>query len=233
MAKILIGIQARSTSTRLPGKSSMPFGEKGIVSRIAYQATRVCGWFSNNPNIHASVAILVPHGDKLKGELSHRYVVIEGDENDVASRYKTAMEFFQCDYLVRLTGDCVWVPSRVISKCVRDALRNNADYCSNIIIRTFPEGYDCEVISKRLFQWMLDQDLTDDEKEHCTLKIFNSIKESKLPNEFKVHTVMNEYDMSNLKTSIDTQEEYDFAISLLDNFNEKRREATIFGTVSI
>jgi spore coat polysaccharide biosynthesis protein SpsF (cytidylyltransferase family) len=80
---------------------------------------------------------------------------------------------------------------------------------------------------------MLDQDLTDDEKEHCTLKIFNSIKESKLPNEFKVHTVMNEYDMSNLKTSIDTQEEYDFAISLLDNFNEKRREATIFGTVSI
>jgi spore coat polysaccharide biosynthesis protein SpsF (cytidylyltransferase family) len=101
----------------------MPFGEKGIVSRIAYQATRVCGWFSNNPNIHASVAILVPHGDKLKGELSHRYVVIEGDENDVASRYKTAMEFFQCDYLVRLTGDCVWVPSRVISKCVRDALR--------------------------------------------------------------------------------------------------------------
>ena len=211
----------------------MDFGDKSILSRIASQAVRVCGWFSNNPNIKASVVILVPFGDKLKDELSHKYTIIEGDEQDVASRYKKAMDFFQCDYIVRITGDCVWLPARIISKCIRDTLRCSADYCSNVIVRTFPEGYDCEVISKRLFNWMLDQDLSDDEKEHCTLRIFNDIINRRIPPVYTIHTVLNEYDISDIKTSIDTKIEYDDAIKLLDAYNNKRFEASNFGGVSV
>ncbi len=234
MVKVLIGIQARSTSTRLPGKGSLEFGSgKSILSRIAYQAVRVCGWFSNNPNIQASVAILVPFGDRIKDELSHRYTIIEGDEEDVSSRYKKAMDFFECDYIVRITGDCVWLPARIISKCIRDSLRNSADYCTNIIVRTFPEGYDCEVISRRLFEWMLSQDLTDEEKEHCTLRIFNDIINRTLPPEYSIHTVLNEYDMSDIKTSIDTKEEYHNAIDMLNLYSQKRLLASRYGRVSI
>jgi spore coat polysaccharide biosynthesis protein SpsF (cytidylyltransferase family) len=211
----------------------MDFGDKSILSRIASQAVRVCGWFSNDPKINVAVAILVPYGDRIKDELSHKYTIIEGDEDDVASRYKKAMDFFESDYIVRITGDCVWLPSRIISKCIRDTLRCRADYCSNVIVRTFPEGYDCEVISTRLFEWMLSQDLTDDDKEHCTIRIFNSINNNTLPSNFNIHTVLNEYDMSSIKTSIDTKDEYDEAISLLNAYNKKRYEAARLGGVSI
>jgi spore coat polysaccharide biosynthesis protein SpsF (cytidylyltransferase family) len=207
-------------------------GDKSIISRVAFQATRVCGWLASDTKIRAKVVILTPHNDPIKDELSHKYTIIEGDEDNVISRFKTARDLFDADYMVRLTGDCAWIPARVISKHIRDAVKTNSDYTSNVLVRTFQEGYDCEVMSIRLFDWLEKQELSDFEKEHVTIKICEDIKTGLLPGAFKVHTVLNDYDLSNIKTSIDTQEEYNQAVMDWSSFQKKRYEAINFGGVS-
>jgi spore coat polysaccharide biosynthesis protein SpsF (cytidylyltransferase family) len=206
-------------------------GTKSIISRIAHNATRVCGWLSQ-VKIPARVVILVPYGDKIKQELSHKYTVIEGPEHNVFLRFKKAMDIYSPDFLVRLTGDCVWIPSRVISKHIRDAIKYQADYTSNVIIRTFMEGYDCEVLSTELFIWLMQQNLKAHHSEHVTSYIYEKIMQNELPKDFKVHTVLNEYDNSDIKTSIDTPEEYAEACDLWEAYKRKKTEALMIGSAS-
>ena len=232
MKEVLIGIQARSTSTRLPDKACMPLGDKSVLSRICYQATRVCGWFSRDPNVRARVVILVPYGDRIKEEFSHKNTVIEGPEEDVLSRYRLAVGVYNPDYIVRLTGDCAWIPSRVISKHIRDALKHEADYCSNVVIRSFLEGYDCEVLSRKLFEYADDNHKDPSDREHVTAGIVRQIEEDTLSRDFKIHTVLNEYDLSRIKTSIDTKEEYEDAIDKWERFQKKKYLAATYGSVS-
>jgi spore coat polysaccharide biosynthesis protein SpsF (cytidylyltransferase family) len=207
-------------------------GSKSIISRIAHNATRVCGWFSQNKAISARVAILVPYGDKIKDELQHKYTVIEGPEQNVFLRYQKAMGLYSPDYMVRITGDCVWLPSRVISKHIRDAVKYDADYTSNVIIRTFMEGYDCEVLSSNLFIWLMQQNLKPHHLEHVTSYVYEKLQENELPKDFKIHTVLNEFDSSEIKTSIDTPQEYEQACVLWDAIKKKKNDALDFGTVS-
>ena len=232
MKEVLIAIQARSTSTRLPNKGCLEIGNKSIVSRIAHNATRVCGWLSRTKLISARVVILVPFGDEIKNEIGHKYTVIEGPEHNVFLRYQKAMNLYSPDYIVRLTGDCVWVPSRVISKCIRDAIKYEADYASNVVIRTFMEGYDCEVISAGMFIWLMTQDLDKKHQEHVTSYITEKIDSNEIPKDFKIHTILNEYDNSGLKTSIDTPEEYQDACDQWESLRQKKLDALTYGTVS-
>jgi spore coat polysaccharide biosynthesis protein SpsF (cytidylyltransferase family) len=232
MKDVIIGIQARSTSSRLPNKANKILGDMSILSRVAYQANRVCGWFGKDKTARVKLLILVPYGDPIKEELSHKFTVIEGPENDVLSRYSIAMDVFNPDYLVRLTGDCAWIPSKMISKAIRDALKYKADYCTNTLIRTFPEGYDTEVISRDMFSW-LDANARDEyHREHVTSLIPHSIYtwDKDL---YHVHNIINDYDLSEIKTSIDTEEEYQKAIYDFDSLESKKQLALTLGSVSV
>lgn len=232
MKKVLIGVQARSNSTRLRGKSSMVIGDKSIVGRVMTQAVRAAGWLQKVADV--SVVMLVPEGDRLKNEFGHRYEIFEGPEQDVLQRYYNALNKYDPDYVVRLTGDCAWMTSRMISKVLRDCLKYEADYCSNVLVRTFMEGLDVEVLSSNLLKKLhKDVPVETEDREHVTSALHKILKNSPFEYQnFKIHTVLNEYDMSHLKTSIDTAKEYEESVDKFQQFQDKKVHALSFGGVS-
>jgi len=229
MTKVLIGIQARSNSVRFPGKCSLPFYDNvTITGQVLNQALRAKPWLRNIADI--SVAVLIPEGDPIRKHFE-RYA-FEGDEHDVLSRYAKANKHHQADFIVRLTGDCCWMTSHIIAKCLRAAISTNSDYVSNVLVRSFMEGMDCEVLSASLLEY-LDARLTSDiDREHVTLGFVNMVKQHNVPKQFRVHTIMSEYDLSHLKTSIDTQEEYIQAISKIRDLKSKTDLARKYGGVT-
>jgi len=229
VAKVLIGIQVRSNSVRFPNKSNMPFGKTTVAGQVVNQALRARPWLRNIAD--TTVCMLMPRGDTISYP-SHDVQYFFGDEHDVLSRYAQANEKYNADFIVRLTGDCCWITSHVIAKCLRAAISNNADYTSNVLVRTFMEGLDCEVMSRPLLEWLDASAKSDIEREHVTYKFVNDVQNGKAPNTFKVHTILSEYDLSHIKTSIDTKDEYISCLNAVTELEKKQALARSFGGVT-
>lgn len=172
---VCIGIQARSTSTRLPRKVFELIGEKPLLQHVIDACERAKIYMnrhSHKSNMIATVALLIPHGDEIKQVFRNKgAIIVEGAEHDVLSRYKFMAERLKADYIVRVTGDCPLIPSYVITKHVKAALMNEYDYTSNVDedLRTSADGTDCEVISKRLLDWLDENAKDPKDREHVTL----------------------------------------------------------------
>jgi len=231
MAKVLIGCQARTNSVRLPGKSHLHIGNKSLVATVLDRSVKAAGWAVEKKLGRVSIILLVPQGDPLKDEFSHKYEVFEGPEDDVLTRYHNCATLHNFDYVMRLTGDCVWLPASVIFKCLKQALIRETDYCSNVLFRSFVEGYDCEILSRRALEYAHKQAVTPEDREHVTTFLIRDILNGN-PTGLKVHTVFNEYDLSDVKTSIDTQEEFMNSLAKFDILKDKKRDATRVGSIS-
>jgi spore coat polysaccharide biosynthesis protein SpsF (cytidylyltransferase family) len=177
--------------------------------------------------------VLIPTGDPLKDHIDYRCTVFEGDEHNVLDRYAQAADFFDSDYICRITGDCPWVSPFVIQKAIRAAIFRHADYTSNVLVRTFIEGQDTEVLSKRLLEWIV-KNAKDSafHQEHVTTLVNEVINQKRLPPEYTVHTLLNTFDTSHIKTSVDTQEEYDQSLEWLREYEAKKNLAKNWGSIS-
>jgi spore coat polysaccharide biosynthesis protein SpsF len=114
LLSVLIGIQARSTSTRLPRKCFEPLGGKRLLDHVIDSCHRAERYVNKNTyknNYSASTALLIPEGDPLKKGFGSQVNIVEGPEDDVLTRYAIAVEKYKPDYICRITGDCPLMPS--------------------------------------------------------------------------------------------------------------------------
>lgn len=206
---IAIGIQARSTSTRLPGKVLSKIKDKTILEMVYAAAKSSADYVnrgSDKSGNYAEVFVLTPYNDPVAEFCrSLNIKCIEGSEPDVLSRYKTMCDASSAKYVVRITADCPFVPPAYISKAINTALYNTLDYCSNVDprFRTAPDGFDVEVISQRAMNW-LNLNATDkSDREHVTTKLRSPDK----PKEFTVGVIIGPIDISEVKISIDTEDD--------------------------
>lgn len=220
MIKVLIAIQARSTSARLPGKSLAILHKRPVLSWVVNSCQDSVNYIKRKKKdvIDCHLAILTPYGD----EISRYYKsvnIIEGDENDVLSRYISAFNYFKCDYIVRITGDCPFISSFNITGHIFKAIDSRLDYLSNVdeLYRTELDGKDIEILSAKAMQWLADHADTPEELEHVTIKI----RKDK-PAELKRGHFLNRLDLSDVKLSVDTKEELDAANSRMESFYRKK-----------
>lgn len=135
-------IQARSGSTRLPGKVLEPLGGLTIlewVIRAAAAARRID---------RVVVATTVEAADDAVASRAQAAgaFVVRGSEEDVLSRYLLAVEEHPCDAVVRLTADCPMLDPEVIDLVVSTWLgAPHLDYVSSVLVRTLPHGMDVEL----------------------------------------------------------------------------------------
>jgi len=208
----------------------MSIGEDTLVGQVMTQGIRAAEWLQA-ASTRVDVVMLIPEGDQLASRFGRKYKTFEGPEDDVLGRYFLAMEHYKADYIVRLTGDCPWMTSQMIAKCVRDAFKYNADYCSNILVRTFFEGLDVEVISAPLLRELSLSIDSISHREHVTSAIPELLSMGGL-RQYKIHTVMNDYDLSHIKTSVDTAQEYEACNNLFARRKEKKEQAMKYGSIS-
>lgn len=171
--KVLIAIQARSTSQRLPKKCFEPMGNKRVLDHVI-EACRRSATYSNRyaykKKYQITVALLIPEGDIIKRVFDH-VDIIEGPEFDVLTRFGIAQNKYDADYICRITGDCPLIPPYVITKHISLAVMCEYDYVSNVdeACRLSLDGVDCEVMSKRMLNWLVANSTAPSEREHVTL----------------------------------------------------------------
>ena len=208
IVSVIIGIQARSTSTRLPGKGLRLMAGRPMIEWVVDACTKSARYLSTRTHsiekIVVDVKLLVPAGDEITSEINS-VPVLEGSHDDVLSRYVEMAKEYNPDYIVRITGDCPLIPDHVITHMIKTAVANTYDYLSNVDedCRTDLDGIDCEVMSKKALNWLDQKGLTDEEKEHVTIHL------RKTPPSWAMmaFSICN-FDFSALKKSVDNEEDF-------------------------
>lgn len=198
---ILAILQGRLSSTRLPGKVLKDLHGKPMILQ---QIERL----NDSQKIDKLVVAtsVDPSDDELVYVLKEAGIEVRrGSLNDVADRFANVVEEFQPETIVRLTADCPLTDPRIIDQVISAHISSNADYSSNTLKPTFPDGLDVECISLNAFNRLLSLDLTRPEKEHVTLAIYSN------PHKFELNSVVQTTDFSNLRWTVDVQEDLDFA----------------------
>jgi len=148
------------------------------------------------------VFVLSPHDIDCPEGIKN--IIVEGDENDVLSRYCAALAFHECDYVVRLTSDCPLLDPHLIDFVIHTGISGNADYCSNVLKLTFPDGVDCELISAPLLKALHKYEMEPIYREHVTLRIR---RDRQYQDALNLISIESNTDYSKLKLSVDTPED--------------------------
>lgn len=234
--KVFIGIQARSASHRLPNKVHMKVGGITILNNVLTACKRAADYIDRQyTKFHAkcSIGLLIPKEDHIANIYGSAVTIYQGDPEDVLSRYVQAAAAENADFIVRITADCVDIEQHCISRHIKSALIHKRDYTANTHYRTYPEGYDTEILSRRLLGWLDENAKTAYDREHVTTligvgKTFPFQDSNGKPN--KCHVLQNK-DYSEIKTSIDTQEDLDVANLWREGYLKKLKSAKADGSV--
>jgi len=160
-------IQARMGSTRLPGKVLADLGGRPLLDLMLARlrpapvdAVVVATSTSthDDPVVRACRAVDVP--------------VVRGPEADLLARFTVALQAFPADNVVRLTADCPLADPDVVGQALTRHHETGADYTSNTLIRTFPDGLDTEVVRAAALQQAAEEARDPDEREHVTPFIY-------------------------------------------------------------
>ena len=134
-------VQARMTSTRLPGKVLLEVMGRPILSYQIERLRRV----NNLDNI--IIATTTNRDDDPIVEFCERESAsyFRGSENDVLDRYYQAAKKFGVNDIMRITADCPLIDPQICDNIIQIYLESDIDYIHTGL--TFAEGLDCEVLS--------------------------------------------------------------------------------------
>jgi len=202
---VLAVVQARMSSSRLPGKVLADVGGRPMILR---QLERVQAAKSVDRVIVATSTDTSDDG--LASELLSQGVeVYRGSLADVLARYLDAAHFAGADRLLRLTADCPLTDPDVIDAVVEAHGGTGADYASNVITRTYPRGLDVEIVTTEALERVAS--LADaEEREHVTLGIYRR------PEVFRLVSVTQAEDRSSLRWTVDLPSDLDFVRAVYD-----------------
>jgi len=193
-------VQARMTSSRLPGKVLMDLGGAPMLQRVVERAQRA----------HGVDAVLIATSDEPSDDpvaalgAALGVPVVRGSERDVLSRYCEAAAFSDATVVVRITADCPLLDPAVVDQVV-DAFRSTpCDYASNLEPPTFPDGLDVEVVTREALERAARDATRRSEREHVTLHIRNH------PERYRRQSVSRTPDLAHLRWTVDEPADLEF-----------------------
>ena len=135
--KIDIVVQARTGSSRLPGKVLLPIMGRPMI-RYTLESLRRC---------RENVVTVIPYDDfKMKAAVDDVY---EGPLLNVAERFAGYLRERRPDGFVRICGDSPLIDWRVVNFCMNVFRETKADILGNL--DGFPSGQHAEVVNTEFF----------------------------------------------------------------------------------
>ena len=163
---ILAVLQARSSSSRLPGKVLMPLAGAPMIVRQIERVARAA---------RIDRLVLATSGDAGDDELARvvtgaGVAVHRGPLDDVLARFVGALAAFgPATHVVRLTGDCPLADPDVIDALIARVVEDGADYGSNTPPHsTYPKGLDVECMTADALLAAAARAASPQEREHVT-----------------------------------------------------------------
>ena len=190
-------IQARLSSTRLPGKVLRSLGRRSVLSWVIRAAEHV-------PAIDkVIVATSEAADDDMVANEAERAgaTVVRGPLDDVLSRFELAAQQHPCDAVVRLTADCPLHDPALLAQVVGVWLADpDLHYVSNVLVRRLPRGLDAELVRRDVLAEQY-RNATGAHREHVTSAIHTQ------PELYRCAGVVTGEDHSDLRVTMDTAED--------------------------
>ena len=162
--KVILMIQARMGSSRLPGKVLLEVKGKPI---LLYQISRL----ASAVECHELVVITSTlRQDDVLYEFCERNEVacFRGDAQDLLSRHYEAAKKFDAEVVVKIPSDCPLSDPALVDFVVATHLKQKADYTSNYHPASFADGFDVEVFEFAALERAYFEASKDWEREHTT-----------------------------------------------------------------
>lgn len=214
MMKTLLIIQARMTSSRLPGKVLMTIKNKPLLGYVLDR----CKWSKSVDQIVIATSTRPDDTQIEHYAKSQEVSCYRGDLQNVLSRYYHCSQEFNADVVIRVTADCPLIDGHLIDEGLKLFFSNNFDYVSNTIHRTFPRGMDFEIISTHALQIAFHNSSTTSEHEHVTPYIWKSD-----PTKFRIGQIMQSVDNSNFRLTVDTQDDLELVKELIEKYQANKK----------
>ncbi|WML35480.1 glycosyltransferase family protein [Clostridium sp. OS1-26] len=220
--KILCIVQARMGSERLAGKVIKPIMNKPM---ILYTLDRL------SKSKYIDNIILATSTEDREEQLVDAvrkagYEVFRGHESNVLKRYKDASDKFSGDIIIRVTGDCPLIDSKIVDNVITYFKTNDYDYVRLDVPDTFVRGFDVEIITKDALDKVYD--IVNTSKCISNIEEINMYKEHvtyyiyKHPKEFKIDYVKgSNFYNKDYRLCVDTKEDFKLVEIIYNNFRDE------------
>ncbi len=168
--KTVATIEARMTSTRLPGKVLKESCGLPMLGHLVQRLKKV--------NLVDEIVLATTRNstDNILEEFAKNYNIncYRGSEDNVMERVLEAGQFSKADILVEITGDCPLIDPIIIEQTINVFNANNTDYVSNNNVRSYPDGMDTQVYALETLRKSASMTNNKLDQEHVTLHIRNN-----------------------------------------------------------
>lgn len=202
-------IQARMSSSRLPGKVLMKSDNGTPLLYHVINQLRHC---SKVKNLVIATTTNQEDDEIEKFADNNSVNVFRGKEKDVLDRYFQCAKKHSFSTIVRITADCPLIDPQIVDKVIEQFFSGNYDFATNTLTRTFPIGTDVEVFSFGALNKAWENAQLPSEREHVTTYLRN--KEN-----FKIINVENDKNISNLRLTVDRIEDFELIRQILNNIS--------------
>lgn len=143
--KILIVVQARMASSRLPGKVLLPILGKSLLARMNERLQM----------IKHDAQMVIATSETADDDIIETEAVkigipcFRGSLNNLLDRHYQAAKLFDADVVLKIPSDCPLIDPRVIDEVLDYffANRDRYDFVSNLHPATYPDGNDVEIMT--------------------------------------------------------------------------------------
>lgn len=193
-------IQARTGSSRLPGKVLMNLKGKTVLEHVVSRVKK------SSMVSDVIVATTIGKSDlQIVGLCAEQGIrIFCGSEDDVLDRFYQAAKLLKPENIIRITADCPLMDPEMIDMVIEQHIKVGADYTSNCIVESYPDGLDVEVFRFSSLEKAWNEARLKSEREHVTPFIRNH------SDIFKISSLVNTTDLSSKRWTLDNQEDFDF-----------------------
>ena len=189
-------VQARMGSTRLPGKTLLKIdNEYTVLDSVINQLS-----FSKLIDKIVIATTNLPSDNIIEDFVKNSNLeIFRGNSKNVLDRYFQCAKFFSFDIIIRITADNPLIDPTIIDNLINFFNLHSYDYLTNSNVRTFPYGTEVEIFTFNALEKAWNNAKKPSEREHVTPYFYNN------PDLFKIFNVENPTNTSNLRWTIDRQ----------------------------
>ena len=209
-------VQARMSSTRLPGKILMPILGRPMLSFELERLRRV-----KRADALIVATTVLPGDDAVVAFCAKEGVAfVRGPEEDVLARYNQALERYPAHTVVRVTADCPLIDPGLVDAAIALHSEQNGgcDYVSNMLEPTYPYGMAVEVMSAEALREAHREAKRPDEREHVTPFIYRH------PERYQLKSLTMKPNLSHHRWTVDTPEDFDLVSRIIGEIYPRKRE---------
>ncbi|MFL7868665.1 MAG: NTP transferase domain-containing protein [Anaerolineales bacterium] len=221
-------IQARMSSSRLPGKVLSDIAGEPMLARVVARTSRA-------ESVHQ--VLVATTTDASDDPVAARCDAVgipytRGSLNDVLDRYYQAASQAKAEIVVRITGDCPVIDPVLIDNCVNALLNGSFDFTCNRLpppfTRTYPIGLDTEVCTFAALEKAWNEAKETFHREHVMPFIYEGVSlmaESRSLSTgisqrgFKIAQLHHDPDYGHMRWTVDTPEDLEFMRQVYSRFD--------------